>query len=345
LLILLCAVKLLYDTLTAALLLLASGCHQVTLVVKDIPDNTPLGAPIFVSGNFNYWDPGDQRYMLRLNGDSTYSVRLPRGNGTVFYRFTRGDWHTAASDECGNGAVEQKVQYGASDTVYATIASWGDLGPINCGQVTLILDKTPGNTPVREDLYLVGNFNDWNPKDPQYRLRRGPDGPPFITLTRQSGVLEFKITRGSWEAEEVDAYGNLIQNRTFAFGKQDTLRLTVNGWKDHRPANPVLVTLVVEVPENTPPGDKIFLAANFNDWFPRDPALLLRQLPDGRYTLNLPRKTDYVEFKFTRGDWSAVEADAQGNDIENRSFTYGRKDSLFLEIKSWRDIASMQTFR
>jgi hypothetical protein len=129
------------------------------------------------------------------------------------------------------------------------------------------------------------------------------------------------------------------------FGKQDTVRLEVSGWKDFKPANPILVTIIVEVPPNTPPDDKIYLAANFNDWFPRDTNLSLRKLPDGRYTLNLPRKSDYIEFKFTRGDWSAVEADVQGNDIANRNFTYGRKDSLFLKVKSWRDIASMQSFK
>jgi hypothetical protein len=106
-----------------------------------------------------------------------------------------------------------------------------------------------------------------------------------------------------------------------------------------------MVTVVLEVPPNTPASDKIYLAGNFNDWLPKDSGLVMNKLPDGRFTLNLPRKADYIEFKFTRGDWSAVEADAAGNDIENRSFTYGRKDTLFLKVKSWRDIASLKTFR
>ncbi len=334
-----------HGTWLAVLACLAlGGCHQVTLVVKEIPANTPPGAPLFVSGNFNYWDPGDQRYMLKLNPDSTYSARLPRGDGTVFFRFTRGDWHTVESDDCGNGVVDRKVTYGMEDTVVASFASWGDLGPVHCNQVTLIIDQVPANTPTDRPLYLVGNFNNWNAGDPQYRMTRLPDGTHSITLSQQSGLLEYKITRGNWETEEVDTYGNVIQNRRFAFGKQDTLRVGVSGWKDFRPTAPVGVTMLVEVPPSTPPGDKIYLAANFNDWFPKDPALVLRKLSDGRYTLNLPRKADYIEFKFTRGDWSAVEADAQGNDIENRSFTYGRKDTLFLKVKSWRDIASMRSF-
>lgn len=331
--------------LAVLLLCLFAGCHQVTLVVKEIPGNTPPGAALFISGNFNYWDPGDQRYMLKFNSDSTYTVQLPRGDGTIFYKFTRGDWHTVEGDNCGNVFSKRQVRYGPQDTVYARIDSWGDLGPMRCDQATFILDKIPANTPAGGPVYLTGNFNRWNPRDDRYRLRRNKEGRYYVTLSRQSGLMEFKFTRGKWTTEEVDTYGNVISNRTFLFGKQDTVQLEVNGWRDFKPTNPVMVTVVVEVPPDTPAGDKIYLAANFNDWLPKDPDLVMNKLPDGRYALNLPRESDYIEFKFTRGDWSSVEADAAGNDIENRSFTYGRKDTLFLKVKSWRDVISLKAFR
>jgi hypothetical protein len=326
-------------------LCLLTGCHQVTLVVTEIPGNTPPGAALFISGNFNYWDPGDSRYMLKFNGDSTYTVQLPRGDGTIFCKFTRGDWHTVEGDNCGNVSSHRQIRYGNGDTVFARIASWGDLGPIRCDQVTFTLEKIPANTPAGAPVYLTGNFNRWNPGDERYRLQRSKEGRYYITLTGQSGLMEFKFTRGDWSTDEVDTYGNTISNRTFVFGKQDTVLLELNGWRDFKPTNPVMVTVVLEVPPNTPASDKIYLAGNFNDWLPKDSGLVMNKLPDGRFTLNLPRKADYIEFKFTRGDWSAVEADAAGNDIENRSFTYGRKDTLFLKVKSWRDIASLKTFR
>jgi hypothetical protein len=81
------------------------GCYpakKVTIVVKGIPGNTPRGALLFVAGNFNVFDPGDQNYMLKRNTDSTYSITLPRGSGKISYKFTRGDWTTVERDGCGN---------------------------------------------------------------------------------------------------------------------------------------------------------------------------------------------------------------------------------------------------
>ncbi len=321
-------------------LLLTTACHQVTLVVKGIPANTPPGALLFVAGNFNYWDPGDQRFALKLNRDSTYSATLPRGDGTVQYTFTRGDWHSIEADLCGNRTGNRILHYGRNDTVYLTVDSWQDLGPTHCDQVTIIVEKIPESTPAGDSLYLTGTFNNWVADDPAYLIRRNAAGQYYITVPKAGiGAIDFKLTRGSWNSEEVDEYSNLIPNRHFAYGRQDTVRVAVSGWKDIRSANENMVTLWVKVPVNTPVHDKIYLAANFNSWYTRDPSLVLQKSAEtGYYTINLPRKAPYVEFKFTRGDWATVEGDRYGNEIGNRSFAFGRKDTLQLQIESWRDV-------
>ena len=50
----------------SALLLLVS-CHQAVIKVESIPRNTPKGQPLYVAGNFNNWDPGDEAYQMTLN--------------------------------------------------------------------------------------------------------------------------------------------------------------------------------------------------------------------------------------------------------------------------------------
>ncbi|MCU0353253.1 MAG: hypothetical protein MUD08_05865 [Cytophagales bacterium] len=317
------------------------SCQQVTVVVKDVPDNTPPGAALFVSGNFNHWDPSDRTYALRLNPtDSTYSVTLPKGSGPVEYRFTRGDWTTVEADPCGNPLPVRRLVYGAADTVRDAIPSWRDLGPTRCDQVTVVIDKLPANTPRQAPLYIAGNFNNWQAADARYRLRQNAAGRHFIRLTKNVDELEFKFTRGSWDADEVDAVGNPIPNRTFVFGQQDTLRLEIPGWKDLLPPARLQdrVTVLLAVPRNTPDGDRIFLAGNFNNWNPHDPRYELRWIRNWTYTLNLPRKRNHIEFKFTRGDWTTVETDQYGNPIENRNFTFGRLDTLRLEVKTWEDV-------
>ena len=41
-------------------LLFTTSCKQVVIRVDSIPENTPTGQPIFVTGNFNNWDPGEE---------------------------------------------------------------------------------------------------------------------------------------------------------------------------------------------------------------------------------------------------------------------------------------------
>jgi hypothetical protein len=87
--------------LLGLLALFLSSCYEMTVEVTRIPSNTPAGDPIYIAGNFNNWDPGDDRYILQQTGESTYEVRLPRGIGPLEYKFTRGDWTTVEKDICG----------------------------------------------------------------------------------------------------------------------------------------------------------------------------------------------------------------------------------------------------
>lgn len=103
---------------------------------------------------------------------------------------------------------------------------------------------------------------------------------------------------------------------------------------------PVYGQLTIQIyalPPSSPQNPSIFIAGNFNDWNPGDPASKLRK--DG-YIYNidlhdLPPSSN-LEFKFTMGSWEAVEGDMQGNFRPNRSHFYaGGKDTVRLAIDSW----------
>ncbi|MDJ1470874.1 hypothetical protein [Xanthocytophaga flava] len=325
------------------LLIILSGCHQVTIIVKKIPPNTPPGSAIFISGNFNFWDPGDRNYALTLNPkDSTYSVVLPKGSGAIDYRFTRGDWTTVEADLCGNLIENHHLRYQKSDTIQLEIPSWKDLGPTHCDEVTFILNKIPKQTPPDAKLYVGGSFNNWQAADPQFQLKRNNKGQYYIRLHKLLTGIEYKFTRGNWEADEVDEVGNPISNHSFVFGKQDTVIVDIPGWKDQLSSvqNGEWITLLLTVPKTTPDGDRIFVAANFNNWNPHDMRYEMRWIRNWTYTINLPRKRSHIEYKFTRGDWSTVETDNYGNPLENRRFTYGNMDTLRLDVQAWEDLVN-----
>ncbi|MCB0534233.1 MAG: alpha/beta hydrolase [Lewinellaceae bacterium] len=101
------------------------------------------------------------------------------------------------------------------------------------GQLTIQITSIPANTPAPDQLYLVGNFNNWNPGDNNYRFTALENGQYSITLKPQAGFLEYKITRGSWATVEGNESGKFRPNRTLQYdGKPKTIQVSIPAWED-----------------------------------------------------------------------------------------------------------------
>lgn len=96
------------------------------------------------------------------------------------------------------------------------------------------------------------------------------------------------------------------------------------------------VNISVSVPANTPAGDSLYIAGNFNNWNPKSAAHRL-SLDGNVYKITLTAGSGTAEFKFTRGSWATVEGTAAGNMIPNRTFTYSAGLNLNLSIAGWED--------
>lgn len=82
--------------------------------------------------------------------------------------------------------------------------------------LTIRLTSVPASTPSDAAIHVAGTFNGWNPGDPAHRLTRDADGSWVITLPATvRGPVEFKFTRGSWDAVELTASGGDAPNRAF----------------------------------------------------------------------------------------------------------------------------------
>ncbi|AKQ47577.1 hypothetical protein TH63_08845 [Rufibacter radiotolerans] len=101
-------------------------------------------------------------------------------------------------------------------------------------QVTFELAKVPANTPATDTLFLTGNLNNWNPADKNLSFKKGAQDQWHLTIPAGEGVLEYKITRGSWAKGEALASGAARTNRAYkATGKADTVRLEIESWEDN----------------------------------------------------------------------------------------------------------------
>ena len=321
-------------------LLFMTSCKQIVIKVDSIPENTPRGQPVYITGNFNNWDPGEESYIMELDSDSNYYITLPPGFGSVEYKFTRGDWTTVEKGICGEELENRLSVLTISDTISANIESWNDLNPVNCPKLTIKIDNVPANTPIDDIIAIASSFNSWDPDNASI-FEVNSSGELCVTIDRPPGInkIEYKMTRGDLSTSESDEFGNELPNRILEFGKKDTVTISIEGWADlpDKKSNRV-VFIIKGLPENTPPHDKIFLVSNLNSWDPGDLNYQFQVNKDGQLFYPVPRKKDILDYKITRGDWNTVEVDKNGWEIDNRTTKLVDADTIYLDIKRWKDM-------
>lgn len=101
------------------------------------------------------------------------------------------------------------------------------------GQVTIILDEIPENTPSQDPIHVAGDFQGWNPGNKDYILYKDSvSGLHTIVLYYITGNIEFKFTRGDWDKVESNDNGGFLPDRKHKVLDGDTLRLQILGWED-----------------------------------------------------------------------------------------------------------------
>ena len=106
------------------------------------------------------------------------------------------------------------------------------------------------------------------------------------------------------------------------------------------PAGKGLTIRLTSVPAGTPAGAGIYVAGTFNRWDPAAASYRLTAQGQGQYAIALPDSVrGPVEFKFTLGSWGAVEVDASGGDVPNRTFAVPDSGAATYtgSVGAWRD--------
>ncbi len=102
------------------------------------------------------------------------------------------------------------------------------------------------------------------------------------------------------------------------------------------------VTFIINhYPEKTPHDATIYLAGEFDGWFPDVGRNKLVKHEDGSYRLTRYFKEAGFAYKFTRGSWKAVEGRGHGRSRPNRRYDKSEDgDTVYITIRSWEDITS-----
>lgn len=91
----------------------------------------------------------------------------------------------------------------------------------------------------KDEIYIAGNFNNWNPADNNAKLKPFAGGRRIIIFKDiDTGRYEFKFTRGSWDKVETTAKAEDIANRIIDIKGDTSVDVTIAGWKDDAPEKP-----------------------------------------------------------------------------------------------------------
>ena len=129
------------------------------------------------------------------------------------------------------------------------LVGWISMNGLAQNKHTVVIDLVlEAQAQTKEPIYITGNFNGWNPKDPLCRLQPNLEKPNAYTLVLHDipqGVLEYKFSRGSWQTLECSPKGRLINLHDYLVEKDVTLQQTVVAWRDDYPASTAPDQLVV----------------------------------------------------------------------------------------------------
>jgi metallo-beta-lactamase class B len=84
------------------------------------------GEKIFISGNFNKWDPKDKDYTLSSASDTTSVVTIKLKPGYYEYKVTRGNWETVETLDFGVDIDNHEFDVNGDTTIIINIQAWKD---------------------------------------------------------------------------------------------------------------------------------------------------------------------------------------------------------------------------
>ncbi len=207
------------------------SCAQIKIELERVPQDTPTDAKIYISGTFNNWKTDDETYLLKKDVVSKHYYILMSDSLRHFeYKFSRGNWQLAEGNSNGKARENRVYDYRANKKhVIDRVESWEDFS-----NYTFVIRNIPENTPHDAQIYIVGNFNDWDPGAKSYKLFRQTDGTYRFSLYSDLEKIEFKFTRGNWQAVEGRESGKALANRVVFRKNKDhhNVECAILSWED-----------------------------------------------------------------------------------------------------------------
>jgi|GEM_PF-2007418 len=139
-----------------------------------VPDNTPEGEPIYISGDvpdLGAWDGGfiEMTQVEPNVWEAEVEFSVP---GPVEYKYTRGDWGTVQKKTDGSEADNNKANAVSGMVTEDRILAWADVPAEAGGEGVTLLSNTAMSSKVMANGRYVSKYVSEKEPDDRYRLNR-----------------------------------------------------------------------------------------------------------------------------------------------------------------------------
>jgi predicted alpha/beta superfamily hydrolase len=101
--------------------------RTVTLVITEVPKDTPADAPVTLAGGVNGWNPEASGFAFTAAPDGTRTLKLELREGLAFeYRLTRGSWDTVERNADGSERRARTLEVRGDARVELRVERWTD---------------------------------------------------------------------------------------------------------------------------------------------------------------------------------------------------------------------------
>ncbi|MGI6771250.1 MAG: carbohydrate-binding module family 20 domain-containing protein [Acholeplasmataceae bacterium] len=323
---------------------------KVTVRIEvAVPAETPADADVYLISDLDEWKEANAHKLTPLeNGNFEIELSLVENSVFKFKFVLNGLWANVEQDANGEDIDDRSFTVTADLVLEPfAVARWKGIDPIaEPTKVTVKIEvAVPAETPADADVYLISDLDEWKEAN-AHKLTPLENGNFEIELSLvENSVFKFKfVLNGLWANVEQDANGQDIENRSFTVTADLVLEpFAVARWKGiEPPAVDVSVKFSVSVPAETPAEANVYLVGSMVEWVLADAHLLTKNGETGKYevTLTLKDGTTY-EYKYVIGntDYSNVELQANGEDVQNRSLAVTEATTLVENIVArWKGI-------
>ena len=180
-------------SLLVAILFIQNAFCQVTFIVNKVPKSTTENQSIYISGDFEGWTGGQEKYKL-TEEKGVWGITLPEQKGSINYKFTQGSWDTEELDTNGEKTENRFYTCKAEpETIYVTVENWGP-------KSTVVSSTAQKNVQILSEEFEIPQLHRkrkiWVYLPPDYN--ESSDNYPVLYMHDAQNIFDAKTALTCW---------------------------------------------------------------------------------------------------------------------------------------------------